>query len=166
LLMQACMQTVSITAMILAIVLAGSMFSGVFFASGGMAVTKGILETFGLSPWSVIVVILTAAFLLGFIIDLISIVLIVIPIAIPLVKGFGIDPLWFSVLFLIVLQTSYLSPPMAPSIFYLRAIAPPSVTLKQMYIGVVPFIICQLITLAIVIVFPDVAVWLPKWMYG
>jgi TRAP-type mannitol/chloroaromatic compound transport system permease large subunit len=112
------------------------------------------------------VVILFAAFLLGFIIDLISIVLIVIPIAIPLVKGFGIDPLWFSVLFLIVLQTSYLSPPMAPSIFYLRAIAPPSITLKQMYIGVVPFIVCQLITLAIVVIFPDVAVWLPKWMYG
>ena len=166
LLMQACMQTVSITAMILAIVLAGSMFSGVFFASGGMAVTKSILETFGLSPWSVIVVILFAAFLLGFIIDLISIVLIVIPIAIPLVKSFGIDPLWFSVLFLVVLQTSYLSPPMAPSIFYLRAIAPPSITLKQMYIGVVPFIVCQLITLAIVVIFPDVAVWLPKWMYG
>lgn len=166
LLMQACMQTVSITAMILAIVLAGSMFSGVFFASGGMAVTKEILQTFGLSPWSVIVVILLAAFLLGFIIDLISIVLIVIPIAIPLVKSFGVDPLWFSVLFLVVLQTSYLSPPMAPSIFYLRAIAPPSITLKQMYIGVVPFIVCQLITLAIVVIFPDVAVWLPKWMYG
>lgn len=166
LLMQACTQTVSITAMILAIVLAGSMFSGVFFASGGMAVTKEILQTFGLSPWSVIVVILLAAFLLGFIIDLISIVLIVIPIAIPLVKSFGVDPLWFSVLFLVVLQTSYLSPPMAPSIFYLRAIAPPSITLKQMYIGVVPFIVCQLITLAIVVIFPDVAVWLPKWMYG
>jgi TRAP-type mannitol/chloroaromatic compound transport system permease large subunit len=55
---------------------------------------------------------------------------------------------------------------MAPSIFYLRAIAPPSITLKQMYIGVVPFIVCQLITLAIVVTFPDVAVWLPKWMYG
>jgi tripartite ATP-independent transporter DctM subunit len=166
LLLQASMQTVSITAMILAIVMAGSMFSGVFFASGGMAVTKGILETFGLSSWSVIAVILVAAFLLGFIIDLISIVLIVIPIAIPLVKGFGVDPLWFCVLFLVVLQTSYLSPPMAPSIFYLKAIAPPSIKLKEMYWGVIPFIICQVITLAAIISFPGLATWMPKVMYG
>lgn len=166
LLLQASMQTVSITAMILAIVLAGSMFSGVFFASGGMAVTKGILETFGLSSWSVIAVILIAAFLLGFIVDLISIVLIIVPIAIPLVKGFGVDPLWFCVLFLVVLQTSYLSPPMAPSIFYLKAIAPPSIKLKEMYWGVIPFIVCQLITLTALILFPELATWLPKAMYG
>lgn len=166
LLYQAALQTVSITAMILAIVLAGSMFAGVFFASGGMAATKGILDSFGLSPWSVVAIILFVAFLLGFIIDLISIVLIVVPIAIPLVKGFGIDPLWFAVLFLITLQTSYLTPPMAPSIFYLKAIAPPSMKLKDMYWGVIPFIMCQIAVLLILLVFPKVATWLPKVMYG
>jgi tripartite ATP-independent transporter DctM subunit len=166
LLYQAALQTVSITAMILAIVLAGSMFAGVFFASGGMAATKGILDSFGLSPWSVVAIILFVAFLLGFIVDLISIVLIVVPIAIPLVKSFGIDPLWFAVLFLVTLQTSYLTPPMAPSIFYLKAIAPPSVKLKDMYWGVIPFIACQVAVLVIVLLFPQVAIWLPKVMYG
>lgn len=166
LLYQASIQTVSLTAMILAIVLAGSMFAGVFFASGGMAATKGILDAFGLSPWSVIAIILFVAFLLGFIIDLISIVLIVVPIAIPLVKSFGIDPLWFAVIFLVTLQTSYLTPPMAPSIFYLKAIAPPSMKLKDMYWGVIPFIGCQVAVLLILLAVPGLATWMPKVMYG
>lgn len=166
LLFQACTQTVSLTAMILAIVLAGGMFSGVFFASGGMAATKGILDAFGLSPWSVIAVILFVAFILGFLVDSISIILIIVPIAIPLVKGFGIDPLWFAVVLLVMLQTSYLTPPMSPSIFYLRAIAPPSIRLQDMYWGVIPFILCQLVVLGLLLFFPALATWLPKVMYG
>ncbi|MFC5504203.1 MULTISPECIES: TRAP transporter large permease [Hyphomicrobiales] len=166
LLFQACKQTVSLTAMILAIVLAGGMFSGVFFASGGMAATKGILDAFGLSPWSVITVILFVAFILGFLVDSISIILIIVPIAIPLVKGFGIDPLWFAVVLLVMLQTSYLTPPMSPSIFYLRAIAPPSIRLQDMYWGVIPFILCQLVVLGLLLFFPALATWLPKVMYG
>ena len=152
--------------MIVLIVLAGSMFAGVFFASGGMATTKAILQNYGLSSWSVMAIILFVAFILGFIIDLISIVLIIVPIAIPLIKSFGIDPLWFSVVFLIVLQTSYLTPPMAPSIFYLKAIAPPSMRLRDMYWGVIPFIACQLITLLVVMFYPEIATWLPKAMYN
>jgi tripartite ATP-independent transporter DctM subunit len=165
-LMQSALQTASITAMILMIVLAGSMFSGVFFASGGMIATKNLLSTFGLSSTSVMVIVLVVVFLLGFILDLISIVLIVVPLAIPLIKTFGIDPLWFAVVMLVVLQTSYLTPPMAPSIFYLKAIAPPSIRLKHMYWGVIPFIVCQIITLGVVVAFPAVATWLPKAMYG
>ena len=159
------MQTVSITAMILMIVLAGSMFAGVFFASGGMTATKGLLEAFGLSAHSLIATILFVTFLMGFVVDVISIVLIVIPIAIPLMKTFSIDPLWFAVVFLIVLQTSYLTPPMAPSIFYLKAIAPPQIRLRDMYWGVIPFIACQVLTLTLVILYPEIATWLPKQMY-
>jgi TRAP-type mannitol/chloroaromatic compound transport system permease large subunit len=142
------------------------MFSGVFFASGGMQATRAILNGFGLDPWSVVAVILIVAFVLGFAVDLISIVLIVVPIAIPLVRLYGIDPVWFSVAFLVTLQMSYLTPPMAPSIFYLRAIAPPSMKLKEMYWGVIPFIICQAIVLAALIAFPSLATYLPKLMYG
>lgn len=166
LLFQAALQTVSLTAMILAIILAGGMFSGVFFASGGMSATKAVLDAFGLSPWSVIAIILFVAFILGFLIDSISIILIIVPIAIPLVKSFGIDPLWFAVVLLVILQTAYLTPPMAPSIFYLKAIAPPTMKLKHMYWGVIPFICCQLVVLALLIAFPGLATWMPKVMYG
>ena len=166
LLFQASLQTVGLTAMILAIILAGGMFSGVFFASGGMTATKGILDALGLSPWSVVAAILFVVFILGFIIDSISIILIVTPIAIPLVKSFGLDPLWFSVVMLVMLQTAYLTPPMAPSIFYLKAIAPPTMRLQDMYWGVIPFILCQLAVLLLLLFFPAMATWMPKVMYG
>lgn len=165
-LFQAALQTISLTAMILAIVLAGGMFSGVFFASGGMGAVQGILRGYGLDAWSVIAIILFVAFLLGFIVDLISVVLILIPISLPLLRIYQVDPLWFSIVFLIMLQTSYLTPPMSPSIFYLKAIAPPDFKLTDMYRGVIPFIVCQLIVLGFVLAFPQLATWMPELLYG
>ena len=106
------------------------------------------------------------AFLAGFFLDWISIVLILVPIFTPLVKAVGIDMVWFCILFLIVIQTSYLSPPMAPAIFYLRAISPPEITTAHMYRGVMPFIMLQVVTLAICLAFPGVITWLPKALLG
>ncbi|WP_375572697.1 TRAP transporter large permease subunit [Seohaeicola saemankumensis] len=163
---QATLQTISLTAMILAIVLAGGMFSGVFFASGGMGEVQGILRSFGLDAWSVIAIILFVTFILGFVLDLISVVLILVPISMPLLRVYGVDPLWFSIVFLVTLQTSYLTPPMSPSIFYLKAIAPPSIKLSDMYWGVIPFICCQIVILALVLTFPELATWMPKVIYG
>lgn len=165
-LFEAALQTVSLTAMILAIVLAGVMFSGVLFASGGMMAIRGFLDSFGFEAGGVIALILAVTFVLGFAVELTSIVLIMTTISVPILKLYDVDLLWFSIIFLITLQTSYLTPPMAPSIFYLRAIAPPHMTLKQMYWGVIPFICCQLIVLALVILFPELATTMPKWIYG
>jgi TRAP-type mannitol/chloroaromatic compound transport system permease large subunit len=81
-------------------------------------------------------------------------------------RSFGFDPVWFCILFLIVIQTSYLTPPMAPAIFYLRGISPPEITLRTMFRGVVPFIVLQLITLAIVAAFPQIVLWLPSQLLG
>ncbi len=165
LLFEASLKTVSLTAMILAIVLAGSMFSGVFFASGGMHATTGLIEQLGLQPWSVMAVILGITFIMGFAMDLISIVLIMMTISMPILRIYGIDPLWFSTVFLVTLQTSYLTPPMAPSIFYLRSIAPDTMKLKQMYTGVIPFILCQIVVLGLILTFPGLATWLPDVFY-
>ncbi|WP_297777441.1 TRAP transporter large permease subunit [uncultured Roseovarius sp.] len=165
-LMGALVKTLSITAMILLIVLGGSMFAGVFFASGGMGAVQSLLIEYGLTGWKAVACILFLTFIAGFILELISVVLIIVPIAIPLIVSYGFDPLWFSIVFLVVLQTSYLTPPMAPAIFYMRAIAPPEITLKHMYRGVMPFIAMQLLTLALVIVFPALATWLPAQLYG
>lgn len=162
----AAVQTMSISAMILMIVMGGSMFAGVFFASGGMATVQALLVDNGLSPFAIIGSILIIAFIAGFVLDLISVVLIVIPVAMPIVRTLGFDEIWFSVAFLIVLQTSYLTPPLAPSIFYLRAITPPEITLSHMYKGVVPFILVQLVILALVLYFPSLSLWLPEAMSG
>lgn len=159
-------KTANISAMILLIILGGSMFAGVFFASGGMATVQSLLMNTGLTPWMIVGLILLIAFIAGFVLDLISVVLIIIPVAMPIVRMLGIDEVWFCVAFLVVLQTSYLTPPLAPAIFYLRAITPPEITLKHMYWGVIPFIMMQLVVLALVIAFPQIALWLPDVMGG
>lgn len=163
---QSAIKTMNISAMILLIVMGGSMFAGVFFASGGMATVQSLLMDTGLNPWMILGLILLIAFIAGFVLDLISVVLIIIPVAMPIVRMLGFDEIWFCVAFLVVLQTSYLTPPLAPAIFYLRAITPPEVSLKHMYKGVVPFIIAQLVVLALVLTFPAIALWLPEAMSG
>jgi TRAP-type mannitol/chloroaromatic compound transport system permease large subunit len=113
-----------------------------------------------------LLVILGLAFLGGVFLDWISIVLIMIPLFTPVVVNLGFDPVWFCVLFLIVIQTSYLTPPMAPAIFYLRGIAPPEVRTIDMYKGVLPFIALQLLTGALVMMFPQLVLWLPDQLLG
>jgi tripartite ATP-independent transporter DctM subunit len=162
----AAVKTMNISAMILLIVMGGSMFAGVFFAAGGMATMQSLLIGTGLDPWMILALILLIAFIAGFVLDLISVVLIIIPIAMPIVRILGFDEIWFCVAFLVVLQTSYLTPPLAPAIFYLRAITPPEVTLKHMYAGVVPFFVVQLFVLGLVLAFPALAMWLPDAMSG
>jgi len=156
------LSTVNITAMILLIVMAGNMFAGIFFATGGMQTVQSLLTGSGFSPTTVLGLILFIAFIAGFLLDMMSVVLIIIPVAIPIVRLLGFDDIWFCVAFLVVLQTSYLTPPLAPSIFYLRAISPPSITLKHMYAGVIPFIGIQLVVLFVILAFPETALWLPR----
>lgn len=160
------LSTVNISAMILMIVMGGNMFAGVFFATGGMATVQSILMGTGLEPWAIVGLILFIAFLAGFVLDMMSVVLIIIPVAMPVVRLLGFDEVWFCVAFLVVLQTSYLTPPLAPSIFYLRAITPPDITLRHMYAGVVPFIIIQLLVLTAILAFPATALWLPEVTSG
>jgi TRAP-type mannitol/chloroaromatic compound transport system permease large subunit len=119
-----------------------------------------------LGPWLTIGLFLFVCFLAGFILDWISILLIFIPVFMPLVRALNFDPVWFCVLFLIVIQTSYLSPPMAPAIFYLRGIAPPEITIHDMFRGVMPFIALQMIGLLIVAAFPQLVLWLPSVLLG
>jgi TRAP-type mannitol/chloroaromatic compound transport system permease large subunit len=147
-------------------VLGGTMFTGMFAATGGGRLLAAIVLELGLSPGMLVTFFLTIIFAAGFVLDWISIVLICIPIFAPLVKLAGIDPIWFAVLVCIAIQTSYLTPPMAPSIFYLRAIAPPDFTYGHMYRGVVPFVAMQLVTLLLVVLFPAIGTWLPKVLFA
>jgi tripartite ATP-independent transporter DctM subunit len=162
----ALVNTLKITAMIMTILLAGTMLTGVFIGGGGTVITEQLLQATGLGPWGLLLVILGLAFLGGVFLDWISIVLIMIPLFTPVVVNLGFDPVWFCVLFLIIIQTSYLTPPMAPAIFYLRGIAPPEVRTIDMYKGVLPFIALQLLTGALVMMFPQLVLWLPDQLLG
>ncbi|MFP6755271.1 MAG: TRAP transporter large permease subunit [Alphaproteobacteria bacterium] len=170
---EALKNTLLVTAMILTILLAGNIFATVFAISGGLMGTQRLVESAQLSGWATLGILLLLAFIAGFVLDLISIILIIIPIAIPVIAKFefyGLDPSqvksWFCILFLIVIQTSYLTPPMAPAIFYLRGISPPEIRLVHMYKGVAPFIALQVIALALVMAFPAIALWLPEQMWA
>jgi tripartite ATP-independent transporter DctM subunit len=161
---EAILKTVRITAMIMMVLLAGTLFTGVFIGAGGINTANKLIVQMQLTPWMLLALMMLILFIAGFFLDWISIVLIFVPIFTPLIKTAGFDPVWFCILFLIMIQTSYLTPPMAPAIFYLRAVAPPVITIQDMYRGVVPFIGLQVVTLVIVMAFPIMVTWLPTVM--
>lgn len=163
---EAVMKTLSITTMIMFILMAGTMFTGVFFSMGGSSLISTYVDSMGLGPWGLLLVVLALAFLLGFFLEWISILMIFIPIFTPMIVGAGFDPIWFCILFLVVIQTSYMTPPMAPAIFYLRGIAPPEMTIASMYRGVVPFLVIQGVLLVLLMAFPNVILWLPRLFFG
>jgi tripartite ATP-independent transporter DctM subunit len=161
---EAIVKTVRITTMIMTVLLAGTLFTGVFIGAGGINTANELIGQMQLTPWMLLALMMAIIFLAGFFLDWISIVLIFVPIFTPLIKAAGFDPVWFCVLFLVMIQTSYLTPPMAPAIFYLRAVAPASITIRDMYVGVIPFIALQVVTLAIVMAYPTLVTWLPTVM--
>jgi len=161
---EALIKTLKVTAMIMTVLLAGTLFTGVFIGAGGINTANNLIGEMRLSPWMLLSLMMAIIFIAGFFLDWISIVLIFVPIFTPLAKTAGFDAVWFCVLFLVLIQTSYLTPPMAPAIFYLRAVAPPAITIGHMYRGVVPFILLQLVTLGLTMAFPQLVTWLPTQM--
>jgi tripartite ATP-independent transporter DctM subunit len=158
--------TLRITSMIMLIIAGGTMFTSIFAVTGGGNLVRDTVEIIGYGNVGIIAFFLIVVFFAGFVLDWVSIVLIFIPIFAPIVKNAGIDPIWFAMMVLVVIQTSYLTPPMAPSIFYLRSIAPKSMTYGQMYRGVLPFVGAQMLVLVVIILFPSVVTWLPSVLVG
>jgi len=162
----ALLKTVRVTAMIMAVLLGGTLFTGVFIGGGGINLASSIIDALQLTPWQLLGMLLLILFIAGVFLDWISIVLIFLPIFTPLVTAAGFDPVWFCILFLIMIQTSYLTPPLAPAIFYLRAVAPPAITMRHMYAGMVPFIGLQVMVLAMTLYWPALVTWLPTVAMG
>ena len=162
---QSLSQTIVVTGAITVIIFGGVAFTSIFVIGGGKTLILDAIAAFDLSATQTLLVFLLMIFVLGFFLDWVSVILISIPIFAPVVRIYGIDPVWFGVLVCIMLQTSYLTPPMAPSIFYLRSIAPSDMSYRSMYLGVLPFIVIQLIVLAIVIFYPWSATYLPTVLF-
>jgi tripartite ATP-independent transporter DctM subunit len=161
---EALIKTLKITTMIMTVLLAGTLFTGVFIGGGGINTASLLINKLHLTPWMLLTLMMLILFIAGFFLDWISIVLIFVPLFTPLIVAAGFDAVWFLILFLIMIQTSYLTPPMAPAIFYLRAVAPPEITIRDMYVGVIPFVTIQCATLAVVMVFPILVTYLPSVM--
>ena len=112
-----------------------------------------------------ILTILFGVFLLGFFLDWVEITLIILPLVAPVVQQLGFDLVWFTILFAMCLQTSFLTPPVGFALFYIKGVAPPEIKVTDIYKGVIPFIIIQLVALAIVFLVPEIATWLPSVAY-
>ncbi|MHB9099161.1 MAG: TRAP transporter large permease [Syntrophales bacterium] len=151
-----------VTAMIMFIIVGGNSFAGIFMANDGGLLIEHLIQTLNLSPFAMMFLFLFICFLAGFVLDCYSIMLVFVPIFAPLVAKSGINPLWFAVLFMLIIQTSYITPPMAPSIFYLKGIAPKEITVRHMFTGIIPFVLCQWVTILLVLLFPKLATWLPS----
>lgn len=158
--------TATVTSMVFVILLGAAVFSIVFRMMGGDNLVHELLSDLPGGAMGALVVVMFVMFLLGFILDTFEIIFIVIPITAPVLLNLGVDPLWLGVLVGVNLQTSFLTPPFGFSLFYLRGVAPPSVTTGQIYRGVVPFVALQIVAMALLLAFPALATWLPRVIYG
>ncbi len=163
--------TLSVSAMVFTILIGASMFSLVFRGLGGDEIIEGFLTDIPGGTVSVLLVVMVIMFLLGFILDYLEIVFIVVPIVAPILltmeisPGVAMSPVWLGVMMSVNLQTSFLTPPFGFSLFYLRGVAPPSVTTLQIYKGVIPFVFIQVLMLIVLWFIPEFATWLPELIY-
>ncbi|MDH4324619.1 MAG: TRAP transporter large permease subunit [Betaproteobacteria bacterium] len=158
--------TARLSTMIFAIIIAAQLFSLVFRGLGGDDMVHKFLTGLPGGVIGAMIVVMGLLFVLGFFLDTIEILFVVVPIVGPVLLQFGLDPVWLGIMIAVNLQTSFLTPPLGYALFYLRSVAPPEVTTMHIYRGVVPFVILQLLMLVILTFFPEMATWLPKVIFG
>ena len=158
--------TLKISSMVFLILIGASVFSLVFRGFGGDDGVHVILESLPGGVGGAVILVMLVMFLLGFVLDFIEITFVVVPIVGPVLLAMGLDPVWLGVMIAINLQTSFLTPPFVFALFYLRGVAPPSVTTQQIYRGVIPFVAIQLGALLVLALFPELVTWLPGKIYG
>lgn len=158
--------TLRISSMVFLILIGASIFSLVFRGYGGDDGVRAILEALPGGVIGAVVVVMVVMFLLGFVLDFIEITFVVVPIVGPVLLAMGLDPVWLGIMIAINLQTSFLTPPFGFALFYLRGVAPASVTTAQIYRGAIPFVAIQLVALLFIAIFPDLVTWLPERIYG
>jgi tripartite ATP-independent transporter DctM subunit len=160
-------RTTQVTSMIFLILIGATLFSLVFRGLGGDDMVQRALADLPGGAAGAIMVVMLAVFLLGFIMDAFEIIFVVVPIvAPPLLKMPAVDPVWLAIMLAMNLQTSYMHPPLGPTLFFLRGVAPPEITTAHIYIGVIPFLLIELAALAVLWFVPELATWLPHKLYG
>jgi len=160
--------TVKLTCMVFIILCGAAAFGLVFRGLGGDQLVRGFLGGIAhqYNKTVVLFIVMGVIFIIGFFLDFIEITFIHVPVLAPIMIDFGYDPVWFCILLAVNLQTSFLTPPFGFSLFYLKAVTPPEISTGDIYRGIIPFVLFQMIGLAIVVLFPQLATWLPDIVYG
>jgi tripartite ATP-independent transporter DctM subunit len=158
--------TAKLTSMVFLILIGASVFSLVFRGYEGDELVQSFLLSVPGGVTGVLIVVMLAMYLLGFVLDFIEITFVVVPIVAPAILALGVDPIWLGIMIAVNLQTSFLTPPFGFALFYLRGVAPPEVATKSIYKGVLPFVCIQLLMLLLLALFPELVTWLPAKLYG
>ena len=164
-LQQALIKTLEITALIMVLVAASNFFGSVFSRLGTPMVLTEFLLNLEVNKYFILFIVMTMIFLLGWPLEWVPIVLIIIPIILPLIESLGFNLTWFDILVAVNLQTAWLSPPVALSAYFLKGVVP-EWDLKDIYIGMMQFMVLQIIGLILIIIFPELVLWLPEYIYG
>ncbi|MCC5901635.1 MAG: TRAP transporter large permease subunit [Halomonas sp.] len=159
------LSTTKITGMLIWIAIAAVFFSRIYMGLGAGMLISDIIDDFSLSPYTIIIFMLFSFFLLGMFLDDFAILFITIPLYIPIVRDLGFDTTWFAVLFILSMQSAYLTPPFGYNLFYMRSVAPKSITIVDIYRSALPFVGLQIFGLALVVAFPSIALWLPNLLF-
>ncbi|MEZ5857514.1 MAG: TRAP transporter large permease subunit [Geminicoccaceae bacterium] len=166
LLWEAMQRTMSTVGIIIWLTLGANAFIGIYNIMGGTRYLSGAIAGLPLEPWQIILVMMFILFVLGMVLDWIGITLLTMPIFVPVIIDLGYDPVWFGILFCMNMQCSFLTPPFGPAAFYLKSVAPPHIQLQTIFGALLPFIGMQILALAFLLLFPQLALWLPSLARG
>ena len=160
-------KTLGVSCMFLWIIMAALCFGAVFDGLGAIQAIRFLfLDQWGLGPWEIIIIMQLSYLIMGMFLDDTAMLVIVAPLYVPLVISLGFDPIWYGVLYTITRQIAYMTPPFGYNLFLMRAMAPEEVTLQDIYRSIIPFVLVMVVGLAIIMAFPQIALWLPQWYYG
>jgi TRAP-type mannitol/chloroaromatic compound transport system permease large subunit len=160
-------QTLGISCMFMWIILAALGFGAVFDGLGAVKAIENLFtDQWGLSPWMILILMQLSFVIMGTFLDDTAMLVIVAPLYVPLVGALGFDLIWYGVLYTITTQIAYMTPPFGYNLFLMRAMAPPEISLTDIYRSIVPFVGVMVIALSIIMLFPEIALWLPNYVYG
>ncbi|MFT6445547.1 TRAP transporter, DctM subunit [Sulfitobacter pontiacus] len=163
---EASVATLKLTALIMWILFAAHAFSTAYTALGAQSLIQDMMNLVPGGRWGSLVFMLAVLFILGMVLDPVGIMLITLPVFLPVVQSYGFDPIWFGILFIIMMEVGYMTPPFGFNLFYLKGVAPPDVTMGDIYASVTPYVIVTLIGVLLIILIPEIATYLPKYFYG
>jgi len=159
---EAAMRTLRLTGMIMWILFGAYCFSAAYHGMGANQLMENLMQHIPGGPWGTIIFIQFIIFLLAMVLDPAGIMMITVPVFLPIVKAHGFDPLWFGILFVINMEIGYMTPPFGFNLFYLKGIVPPDITMGDIYRSVIPYTLVESVGLALVMIFPQIAIWLPN----
>jgi tripartite ATP-independent transporter DctM subunit len=162
---EASVRTFKLTGMIMWILFAAHAFSSAYQSMGAQDMIEGFMMGLPGGPWGIIITMMIITFFLAMVLDPVGIMLITLPVFIPIVEALGFDPIWFGILFVINMEIGYMTPPFGFNLFYLKGIVPKGITMKDIYSSVIPFVIVEIIGVILIMVFPQIATFLPNLFF-